>query len=63
MPNIHKNIVEIAKKKGIPLYKLEEEAGLGQGAISKWKDSSPTVENLLKVAQALSVSIGRILKE
>lgn len=62
MPNIYDNVAEIAKKKGIPLYKLEKEAGLAQGAISKWKTTNPRVDSLLSVAQVLSVSIGRLTK-
>lgn len=63
MPNIYDNVVEVAKKKGIPLYKLEKEAGLAQGAISKWKTMNPRVDSLVSVAQVLSVSVGKLLKE
>lgn len=63
MGNIYENVSHLANKKGLSVSELERRAGLSKGAISKWRDSSPTVENLLKVAQALSVSIGRLLKE
>lgn len=63
MPDIYKNVATLAEKKNLSISEVERRADLSKGSICKWKDSSPTVENLLKVAQALSVSIGRLLKE
>ncbi len=46
---IYDNIVELAKKRNMPLYKIEKEAGLANGVISKWKSNSPQVDNLMAV--------------
>lgn len=59
---IYENIVRISKKKGLSLMEVEKKAGLGQGAISKWKKSTPTVRSLKKVADALGCSVATLLK-
>lgn len=59
---IYENVVKIATKKGMSLAEVEEKAGLGQSAISKWKKSTPTVRSLKKVADALGCSVSTLLK-
>ena len=59
---IYDNIVTIAAKKGISIKKLEVQAGIGNGTIGKWRNSDPQVENLMKVAKALSVSLEELVK-
>lgn len=46
----------------ISLNKLEDHAGLGNGAISKWKSSnSPSIDKVIKVAQFFNVSTDYLL--
>ena len=47
---IYENVKKIADEKGISISALEKKAGLGNGVISGWKKSSPTVANLNSVA-------------
>lgn len=58
---IFENIQEICNKKGISIAELEREAGLKNGAIGKWKTSSPTIKSLQAVAKVLKVSISRLI--
>lgn len=55
------SIVERIKKecaiKNITITFLERENKLSIGAISKWNNSSPTAENLYKIAKYLNVSM------
>lgn len=60
--NVYNNVAEIAKKKGMPLRKLESEAGISTGAISKWRTSSPTIDKLQAVANVLGVKVDKLLK-
>lgn len=60
---IYDNIVEIAKKRNMPLRRIEKEACLSNGAISKWKTKSPQVDNLMAVAKVLKVSLNTLTKE
>lgn len=59
--NVYENIVKLAKKSGKTLGQIEEEAGLGQGIISKWKNGNPTLNNLQAVAKVLKVKVEKLL--
>lgn len=61
--NVYNNVVELSRKKGLTISKLEQKAGLANGTIGKWKTKSPLVESLVKVATALGVTVNRLLKE
>lgn len=59
---IYENIKRIADEKGISIRSLEMQAGLKNGAISKWKESTPSVLNLKAVAKILNKPIEYFLK-
>lgn len=54
---LYQKIVELCEKQGTNVSKLERECGLANGTIRRWKDSSPSIENLIKVADKLDVSL------
>lgn len=60
---LYDNVKYYAEKKGISILKLEREAGLARGHIEKWKQSTPRLDTLQKVAKVLGVSISTLLKE
>ena len=60
---IYENIVEIAKNQKLSICALEKKAGLGDGTIGGWRKSSPNVDSLSKVADALNVSITKLLRK
>lgn len=59
---VYDNVKAIADKKKISISELEKKAKLGNGTVGSWRDSSPTLENLFKVANALNVSVSTLLK-
>ena len=59
---IYERIKKLADEKGISIYALEKKAGLKNGAIGKWRKSSPTLESLEAVANALEVSVGSLIE-
>ena len=59
---IYENIKEIADRKGLTIKDIETKAGLSNGSIGSWRESSPTVVNLSKVAKVLKVSINRLVR-
>lgn len=63
MATIFDNVVEKAQKENISIFKLEKDAGLSKGAISKWKTSSPTVDNLQAVAKVLKTTVDKLLAQ
>ncbi|WP_203640720.1 helix-turn-helix domain-containing protein [Levilactobacillus andaensis] len=51
----------LAKEQGISLLRLNDTAHLGKNAIYKWKNQTPSTENLQKVADVLHVSVDYLL--
>lgn len=50
-------IIELCKKNGISISKLEKECEIGNGTIPGWRSSSPRLDTLKKVADYFGVSI------
>lgn len=59
---IYDNIKSIADKKGLSIAEIEKRAKIGNGIIGKWKEASPTVDSLMKVARVLNVSVNTLVK-
>lgn len=60
---VYDKIKKLADEKGISIYALEKKAGLENGAIGKWRKSSPTISSLQKVADALEVPITKLVEK
>lgn len=52
----------IAKAKGYSLSELAKEAKLGAGTIYSWKNKTPSIEKLSRVASILGVTTDYLLK-
>ncbi|WP_445448961.1 helix-turn-helix domain-containing protein [Enterococcus faecalis] len=63
---IYEKIRKLAIAKGVSIYRVERDAGLSNGAISKWgksADQTPSSESLKKVADYFSVSMEYLLED
>ncbi len=60
---LYQNIVVLCKGKGISISKLEKETGLGNGTVGRWEKSSPSVENVKKVADYFNVSVDYLISQ
>lgn len=58
---IYDKIKKICKEKGLSVTYVEKKAELGNGLISKWNDSVPSVANLKKVASILEVTVDKLI--
>jgi len=58
-----KNISRLCKEKGVSIARLERETGISNGTISRWGTSSPTVENVRKVAEYFGTSVDSLISE
>ncbi|PKM74784.1 MAG: XRE family transcriptional regulator [Firmicutes bacterium HGW-Firmicutes-17] len=58
---ILERIQEQCAKVGTSVGAIEKEIGFGNGTIYKWKDRSPSTDNLIKVADHLGVSVDSLL--
>lgn len=51
----------LARQRDMSLPQLEVELGLGNGTISRWRNSSPNTEKLQKIADYFNVSMDYLL--
>lgn len=59
---IFDKISQLTLERGISIAYLEKTLGLGNATIRGWKESSPSVEKLKKVADYFNVSIEYFLE-
>lgn len=60
---LFKKIKSICDAKDMSIRELENKAGLGNGTIKGWEKSSPTVNNLKKVANILNCTIDELIRD
>lgn len=54
---IYEKIKRLCDEKNISIYRVEKDLEFSTSTITKWKESSPTFDNLVKVADYLGVPI------
>ena len=59
--NLLEKIKIEANKKGLTLRQINEKAKLGTNAIYRWKNQTPNIESVQKVADVLGVSTDYLL--
>lgn len=57
------NIIKLCKEKGVSIARLEREIGIGNGTVARWGTSSPTVDNVRKVADYFGVTVDNLISE
>ena len=60
---LYEKIQEICDSKGITVSGLEIDLGFSNSTIRKWKNSSPSIENLKKVADYFGVTVDYFLEK
>lgn len=60
---ILENITRLCKENGVTIARLERETGIGNGTISRWGISSPTISNVKAVADFFGVTVDQLLAE
>lgn len=59
--NIKEKIALLAKEHNTTIRNIEETLGFGRGTISRWSDSSPSIDKLLKVANYFNVNVNVLI--
>lgn len=54
-------IKDLCKEKDISVYRLEKDLGLSTGSVSKWSESIPRADTLLKISNHFNVSVEYLL--
>lgn len=60
---LYERIQKICDSNGITVSKLEKDLSFSNSTIRKWKNSSPSVENLKKVADYFGVTVDELITE
>lgn len=55
--DVYTRITELARERGVSLAKIERDVDLGNGTIGKWREVSPKLETVAKVAEYFGVTI------
>lgn len=58
---LYENVKEIAKEKGYSINRLEKELGFARSYISKFKNITPSMDKVQKIADFLGVSVDYLL--
>lgn len=57
------NIKRIAKNRGLNLKEVAKKSQLGENAIYRWKNETPRIDSLNKVANTLGVTVAELTGE
>lgn len=60
---IFDNIKAICEERKLSISALERMAGLGNGTISGWNESSPRLDKITAVADALGIPLSELIKD
>jgi transcriptional regulator with XRE-family HTH domain len=60
---LFENVSALCQKNGISFYRLERDLDIGNGRIARWKEQSPSVETVKKVADYFSVTVDELLSD
>ena len=60
---LYERIQEICNLRGITVKKLERDLGFSNSTIRKWKTSSPSIENLKKVADYFGITVDELISD
>lgn len=58
-----KKIMDLCAKRGISVYRLENDLKFANGTIRKWSKAKPRSDMLKAVADYFSVTVDELLKE
>lgn len=60
---LYEKIQKICDSKGLTVSGLEKDLGFSNSTIRKWKNSSPSIENLKKVADYFGITVDELISE
>lgn len=55
------SIKQLCKNNNITVTQLEEETGMSQGLVSKWKDKTPSLDKIIDIADYFHVSLDEVV--
>lgn len=59
---LYDRVKQVSREKNTNFTRLEREAGFAKGSICKWKNISPSVSKVKKVADLLGVTVDELIR-
>lgn len=59
---LYDKVKSIAREKGVPIYKMEDDCDISRGSICKWNTIRPSGEKVKRVADYLGVTADELLE-
>lgn len=60
---IFEKVQHLCKERGVSIWALEASIGAGNGTIGKWRNSSPRLETIKKVADYFGVTVDELIDD
>ena len=60
---IFEKVQHLCKERGVSIWALEASIGAGNGTIGKWRNSSPRLETIKKVADYFGVTVDELIND
>ena len=60
---LYEKVAELCQNNNLAIAKLERECEMGNGTVRGWKNSSPSIENLKKVADYFNITVDELISD
>lgn len=60
---LYEKVVTLCRNNNLTIAKLERECKIGNGTVRGWKKSSPSIENLKKVADYFNITVDELISD
>ncbi|MBT9703824.1 helix-turn-helix domain-containing protein [Eubacterium ramulus] len=60
---LYEKVATLCQNNNLTIAKLERECEMGNGTVRGWKNSSPSIENLKKVADYFNITVDKLISD
>lgn len=60
---LYEKVATLCQNNNLTIAKLERECEMGNGTVRGWKNSSPSIENLKKVADYFNITVDELISD
>lgn len=60
---LYEKVATLCQNNNLTIAKLESECEMGNGTVRGWKNSSPSIENLKKVADYFNITVDELISD
>lgn len=60
---LYEKVATLCRNNNLTIAKLERKCKIGNGTVRGWKNSSPSIENLKKVADYFNITVDELISD